>query len=107
MVKIMVNKLALKRMDAELAQPDHLDQHDYDPGADDNELDMDWQPTDRDSDSPDSSSSSGEDRPQRPVVRRQHRAQGLRVPPPFRQHHRLKDLRLRWPQPISFRLRGS
>jgi hypothetical protein len=71
--------------DAELVQPDHLDQHDYDPGADDNELDMDWQPTDRDSDSPDSSSSSGEDRPQRPVVRRQHRAQGLRVTPPFRQ----------------------
>jgi hypothetical protein len=35
-----------------LVQPDHLDrQHDYHPSADDNELDMDWQPTDRDCDS--------------------------------------------------------
>jgi hypothetical protein len=38
--------------DAELVQPDHLDrQLDYDPSADDNEMEMDWEPTDRDSDS--------------------------------------------------------
>jgi hypothetical protein len=68
--------------DLELAQPDHLDEPDDDPGADDRELDMDWEPTARDNDN--SPSSSEEDRPRRQVVGRRHQAQAPRVPPPLR-----------------------
>jgi hypothetical protein len=75
-----------------LARPDQLDEREDNPGPDDRELDMDWEPMARDNDSSSSSSESEseEDRPQRQVVGRRHQAQAPRAPPPLR-HQRLRS----------------